>query len=438
MNGERWVRPMPVAVVLLASFWGLFSTPRAKTVHAADGVIELVGGKVYTSPTEPPIANGFVLIRDGKIVAVGEAKPRPHAPGTYAVDGVQGKAGDYPTTPGAKTILCEGMVIVPGFQNSHVHFEPGKWDDPEDQPARELRKHLEDMLTRYGVTTAIDTGSVLQNTLAIRKRVESGEVAGPRILTAGGPLYPPDGIPYYLRNRIPPEIQKLMAQPETTEAAVKVVDYNLDNGAELIKLFTGSWVERGKVKPMPVDVASAAVAEAHRRGKLVFAHPSDIAGLNVALEAHVDVLAHAIERLDGWNGSYIERMKKANMAMIPTLILFGGNSNIQEILDEVVSYQRAGGQILFGTDVGYSSDYSPEQEYALMARAGLTPMQILASLTTAPAERFGEADKRGRVAAGMDADLVVLDADPAQDAANFAKVHYTLRRGRIIYQQAAN
>lgn len=68
-----------------------------------------------------------------------------------------------------------------------------------------------------------------------------------------------------------------------------------------------------------------------------------------------------------------------------------------------------------------------------MARAGLTPMQILATLTTAPAERFGEASKRGRIAVGMEADLVVLDADPAQDTANFSKVHYTLRHGRVMY-----
>ena len=67
-----------------------------------------------------------------------------------------------------------------------------------------------------------------------------------------------------------------------------------------------------------------------------------------------------------------------------------------------------------------------------MARAGLTPMQILASLTTAPAERFGESSKRGRIAVGMDADLVVLDRDPAEDAANFSKVVETYRSGKPL------
>jgi imidazolonepropionase-like amidohydrolase len=72
-----------------------------------------------------------------------------------------------------------------------------------------------------------------------------------------------------------------------------------------------------------------------------------------------------------------------------------------------------------------------------MKVAGLTPMQILASLTTVPAARFGETGRRGTIARGMDADLVILDADPAEDVANFAKVRTTIRSGRIIYSSAA-
>jgi imidazolonepropionase-like amidohydrolase len=60
-------------------------------------------------------------------------------------------------------------------------------------------------------------------------------------------------------------------------------------------------------------------------------------------------------------------------------------------------------------------------------------MQILASLTTAPAARWNEAERRGRVEAGMAADLVVLEADPADDPANFAKVRCTIRAGRLTY-----
>lgn len=88
------------------------------------------------------------------------------------------------------------------------------------------------------------------------------------------------------------------------------------------------------------------------------------------------------------------------MTLIPTLKLFCADDDLPGILNEVGGYQRMGGQILFGTDVGYLPDYDPSNEYSLMSRAGLTPMQILASLTTAPADRFSESDSRGRLAAG--------------------------------------
>jgi hypothetical protein len=108
------------------------------------------------------------------------------------------------------------------------------------------------------------------------------------------------------------------------------VNDDLAGGADIIKLFTGSWIARGKVKPMPVDVAIAAVEEAHKHGKLVFTHPSNVAGLEVALAAHVDVLAHSIEDMRGWNNSYLTRMKAANMALIPTLKLFGSDDDLPE------------------------------------------------------------------------------------------------------------
>ena len=60
--------------------------------------------------------------------------------------------------------------------------------------------------------------------------------------------------------------------------------------------------------------------------------------------------------------------------------------------------------------------------------------QILASLTTAPAHRFGASGHSGRIASGLDADVVVLDGDPAKDITALAKVHLVIRRGKILYR----
>ena len=143
----------------------------------------------------------------------------------------------------------------------------------------------------------------------------------------------------------------------------------------------------------------------------------------------------------------MKQVRDAGMSMIPTLKLFPYELNKErvpaEVADRLVNesvtefgkFAALGGQVLFGTDVGYMTDYDPTLEYQLMSKAGLTPMQILASLTTTPAARWKEQKSRGRIASGMEADIVVLDADPADSPRNFAAVRCAIRGGDIIYSR---
>jgi imidazolonepropionase-like amidohydrolase len=389
--------------------------------------LALVGGTIYPAPSQPPITNGVVLIENEKIIEVGE-KRKLQIPADV------------------QTIDCTGRTIVAGFWNSHVHFTDRKWENAANLPSTQLTKQLQEMLTRYGFTSVVDTGSLLPNTLVIRARIESSDVAnkvaGPRILTAGSPLFPKDGIPYYLVDTLPPDILKLLDQPATPEEAVRAVDEHVAQGADIIKLFTVSPVHRqGKLvwQPMPLAIVQAATTEAHRKGKLVFAHPSIVEGAEIAIRGRVDVLAHTVEDPEHWDNSLVARLKAANLSLIPTLTLFSGENGPdaahEGILREVKSYADAGGQILFGTDVGYLTDYPLlTREFVLLARAGLTFDQILAALTTAPAVRFGFAATTGRVAVGQDADLVVLSGDPTRDIRAFSRVALTLRLGNILYR----
>jgi hypothetical protein len=87
-----------------------------------------------------------------------------------------------------------------------------------------------------------------------------------------------------------------LARPE--DAAL--VEKELAGGADIVKLFTGSWATPRSIVLMPLEVAKAAAEAGHRRGKLVFAHPSNSPGARVAIEAGVDVLAHTFPTsLDG-------------------------------------------------------------------------------------------------------------------------------------------
>jgi imidazolonepropionase-like amidohydrolase len=403
-------RVLGVVVCLCACSIG---TP--ETAQRESDIVALTGGKVIPSPDATPIDNASVIVQGGRISAMGPA-------------------GDVVIPAGARMIDCKGLIIVAGFQNSHVHFTEEKWAGASEKPASTLAAHLQAMLTGYGFTTVVDAASLLDNTIAIRRRIEAGEVAGPRIVTAGLALYPPDGIPFYVREAVPPHLLRLLPQPSTAAQAADTVRSTLNGGADIVKLFTGSWVSRQRVVPMPVPVASAAVAEAHRRGRLVFAHPSDVAGLDVALDARVDVLAHAVDDATGLSPAHRERMRAENVALVPTLTLLASDGR-RDVLDQVRDYARAGGQVLFGTDVGYLPDYDPVREYELMEAAGLTWRQILASLTTDPAKRFNESGRRGRLAPGMDGDIVALGSDPMQGSRALADVRYTVRRGRLIFQR---
>jgi imidazolonepropionase-like amidohydrolase len=305
------------------------------------------------------------------------------------------------------------------------------------------------MLTRWGFTTVFDLASSTDNTLALRRRVNSGEVAGPMILTVGDPFFPKGGTPIYVRDYIKTYgmADEEVATPQ--EAAARAAR-QLDRGTDGVKIFAGAIVG-GKigVLPMRLDIAKAVVAEAHRRGKPAFAHPSNLAGLNVAIDSGVDILAHTTASdgggvPGGWPPELIARMRAHNMALIPTMTLFdveakkSGESaeSLKEVFAmisaEVRSYAAAGGQILFGTDVGYTDAFDTTEEYRLMSGV-LSWRQILASLTTAPAQRFGFAAHKGRIAPGMDADLVLLNGDPAQDPTDFARVRDTIRAGRVIW-----
>jgi imidazolonepropionase-like amidohydrolase len=399
--------------------------------RAPEGATVLRAARLYTAPDAPAVDDAAILVVDGKIAAAGPAK-------------------DIEARGAGSLGACDDGVVVAGFKNSHVHFIEPKFAGAKDRPAAELAAAMTEMLNRYGFTTVVDTASQLANTAALRARVDAGEIPGPRILTAGGALFPKDGIPIYLRD-MPPEILANLSQPGTVEEALKDVQANLDGGADATKLFLMTPQGNGRYAYMQPDIAVAAADETHRRNRLVLAHPTDIEGINLAIEAGVDVLVHTTigEGRTTWDAPLITQMLSKNMALVPTLQLFpyelkraGLEQRIVDFatgdaVEQLRAYSSAGGAVLFGTDVGYMSEYDPTEEYRLMARA-LSPMQILSSLTTAPALRWKEDGRRGSLEPGKDADLVVLDADPAKDAANFAKVRCTIRGGRMIFEKRAS
>src|SRR5205807_846406 len=274
----------------------------------------------------------------------------------------------------ATVIDCKGLVVTAGFWNSHVHILTAGLLHAEKLSPEEVTSQLQEMFTRWGFTTVFDIASVLQNTALIRRLIESGEVNGPKILSVGEPF----------------------------------------------------WVKGGKP---------------------VFAHVSNNQGIEVAVQSGVDILAHTTPSDDLWSSPFAERLTAAHMALTPTLTLWDvearkGNPSSDQIekgmsraAQQLKAFSQARGQVLFGTDVGYIEQFDTSEEFTWMSRAGMTFQKILASLTTSPAQRFGYSNRSGRIAQGMNADLVVLNGDPAQSTSAFSRVRYTIRDGKVIYSK---
>lgn len=391
------------------------------TEHGSDGRrLALVGATIHVGPAEDPIRGGVILVEDRIIVAAGPQ--------------------DTVRVPrDAQVVDCSGLTITAGFWNSHVHFFERKWAGAAAMPAAELAVQLEEMLTSRGFTSVFDLGSMWANTKALRDRIASGDVPGPRIRSTGEGLLPTGALPS-------DQVLALMgimkfSAPEIADAAQGAAATRrlLDAGVDAIKLFVSS--PRGP--SLPESVIQAAVHEAHGSAKLVFVHPNSATDVLTAVRAGVDIIAHTTPQSGAWDETVLATMKERGVALIPTLQLWSNQRRherssarkqfVGTAVGQLRAWVAAGGKVLFGTDLG-AAEYDPTEEYVAMTEAGMTFAQILASLTTSPAEQFGDSRRLGRIAPGFQADLVALRGDPAKQIRTLSSVELTIRAGKVIYR----
>ena len=411
--------------VLLAALLGALAG--AAPAGATD--LAIVGARIIPAPDAAPIGNGVILVDDGRIEAVGSA-------------------GEVAVPDGVPRLEVDGQVIVAGFWNSHMHLLGEAYKDVARQPAGRLAAVLQEQYGRWGFTTVFDLASFGGDAPALKRRVEAGEVRGPRVLSVGMPFFPLDGTPVYTRQLLE---EAGVPSPEVASAeegrarAIRQLDEGLDG----VKLFTGAILGRDGVKLTDAPVATAVGRVARARGKPVFAHPTTVRGMEIAIDGGANVLAHTTPADGPWSDGIVARLVRDDVAVVPTLAMFEIEIRREQAppavverfvgngQQQVAALAAAGGTVLFGTDAGYVEAFDTTRELQLLAAAGLDWRQILASLTTAPAGFFGEGAQRGRIEPGAVADLVVLGASPEQDVTAFADVVHTLRGGKSIYSREA-
>ena len=361
-----------------------------------------------------------------------------------------------------KVVDLRSAFVLPGLIDSHVHLtgqqSPTSRMDEVTQSnatqamvgARYARRTL-----NAGFTTVADLGASNEAIFALRDAVRRGDVAGPRIIASGSAVSVHGG--HGDANGYREDILHLLS-PESVcsgvEDCMRAVRLQVRSGADIIKITaTGGVLSNtaaGLAQQFSEDELAAIVASAHRMGRQVTAHAHGVDGINAFLKAGGDSIEH---------GTYLDDesmrlFKSHNAWLVPTLMAGDYVARVAaspgnfftpaqtakaleagpKMLDMARRAHAGGVRIAFGTDSGVSAHGDNAQEFALLVRAGLTPLEAIQSATVGAAEHLKIANEAGRLAPGMPADLIAVSGDPLSDVTELERVRFVMKGGQVFRQ----
>jgi imidazolonepropionase-like amidohydrolase len=344
---------------------------------------------------------------------------------------------------GAHLVDLGGATLLPGLVDTHVHLvfdgTAGAVDNlaaRDDDATLAAMREAGTQLLRAGVTTVRDLGD--RDYLSLRLR---GEQAMPTLVTAGPPLTSPDGHCHFLGG---------CAEP--TESGVRAaVRRHAERGVDVIKIMAsgGTLTPGSRQELSQFDAAAmrAAVDEAHRLGLPVTAHAHGTPAIADALAAGVDGMEH----VTFWTADGVDAPDDLLTALADSPVVIGATVGIRPMagmspppvivarLPHVLANHRRlrelGASIVPGTDSGIG----PMKPHGVLAYAlptlwdlGFAPAEALRLITSVAAGVCGQADRKGRLAEGFDADLLAVDGDPLADPTALLQVRAVFARGRRV------
>lgn len=387
--------------------------------------------RVFTG--EAVLPNAHVTLQNGLITTV-TTQPVPVVDGTEIVDG-------------------RGRTLLPGLIDAHAHVFPG---------------NLEQALV-FGVTTVLD---LMGDPAAINplRRHAGATPTMADVRTAGTAATVPGGHGWYLveMGYLPPF--PTLTEPAQAEA---FIDARLKEGSDYIKILIDDGSTTGTPLPkLSEDTITALIDHAHSRNQLTIAHALNASDAATAVRAGIDVLGHLFVDLP-IDQDLPHLLAEQDTAVIPTLAVLDGlfgrphasellaDHRIEPYLDttsrQMLSFgaiplnpearynlniphrtlsllRDAGVTILAGSDASNpdtAHGATLHLELELLVRAGLTPVEALTAATSAPAERFTLPD-RGRIAAGLRADLLLVHGDPTSNITDTRDITAIWRGGQRI------
>ncbi|HZQ06184.1 MAG TPA: amidohydrolase family protein [Anaerolineae bacterium] len=396
------------------------------------------------------MANSLVLIEGAKIRAIGDA--------------------DRASIPENAVVLdVSGMTVLPGLMDLHTHLcfvpNPDPWvaatDDllaPESWATLWGVAHARAAL-HAGFTTVRDAFNHHGQTgaLALARAVEAGLVQGPRIFAAGYAGVTSTEVDIRIPSWIPRPYGYTADGPWELRKRVREL---IRDGYTWIKTFTsGGRVSGGQEEDVwytthTLEELQALVDEAHNYGVGVMVHASTRAAIKLALDAGADTIEH------GWplDDELIEQMLKQNAVLVPTISVYSERGFLREQVQPALiaraknQYQKrmdsfrrayqAGVRIACGTDITPSMPTMRFGENAfeltMMVRQGMAARDAIVAATSTSAAVLGIQHEVGTLAAGMTADILVVEGDPLADITVLERcVRYVIKEGRIEFEAKA-
>lgn len=340
-------------------------------------------------------------------------------------------------------------TLLPGLIDTHVHLccdnGPRALERLPTFDAAALRTAIEKALAEHlatGVTTVRDLGDPHWAVIDWRDR-NRGNTTVPTVLGSGPPITSPKG-----------HCWNMGGEAESTDELRRAVAERAARRVDIVKIMASGGVNTpGTDSTRPqfsTEQIRTVVREAHAHGLPVTAHAHAIEAIRIAVAAGVDGIEHCtfitkagIEIDD----AVVAALAQARIVVCPTVGIVPGAVPPPDVLEmlrktgitlegrtrTVAGLHRAGVRIISGSDGGIS----PGKPHGILrdsiielVQAEFAPTDALASATSTAAAACGVADRKGRVAAGFDADLLVVDGDPSTDITALRRVRAVYTRGR--------